>query len=119
MASFALERITPMPENTDAEPRLGDVEQLAHQLRDRAEVDQAQLLGPEGLLTQLTQRVLNRALDVELAEHLGDEMGDPLVGGRATTATGTSSRRWCPSMPAGWPGSTSRSCASTPGDVRA
>ena len=56
-----------MPENTDAEPRLGDVEQLADQLLDRADADQAQLLGPDGLLAQLTQRVLNRPLDVELA----------------------------------------------------
>jgi transposase-like protein len=71
-----------MPENTDAEARLGDVEQLADQLLDRADADQAQLLGPEGLLTQLTQRVLNRALDVELAEHLGYEKGDP--GGRGS-----------------------------------
>lgn len=50
-----------------------DVEGLAEELLDRADADQAQLLGPDGLLTQLTQRVLNRALDAELAGHLGYE----------------------------------------------
>jgi hypothetical protein len=59
-----------MTENASDQALPGDVEQLAEQLMDRAEADQAQLLGPDGLLTQLTQRVLNRALDVELAEHL-------------------------------------------------
>jgi hypothetical protein len=39
--------------------------------------ESAQLLGPDGLLTQLTQRVLNRALDAEPTEHLGYEKGDP------------------------------------------
>lgn len=48
-----------------------DVEGLAEELLDRADADQPQLLGPDGLLTQLTQRVLNRALDAELAGHLG------------------------------------------------
>jgi putative transposase len=78
-----------MPENTDAEPRLGDVEQLADQLLDRADADQAQLLGPDGLLTQLTQRVLNRALDVELAEHLGYEKGDPAGRGSGNNRNGS------------------------------
>jgi hypothetical protein len=77
-----------MPENVDAEPRLGDVDQLADQLLDRADADQAQLLGPEGLLTQLTQRVLNRALDVELAEHLGYEKGDPAGRGSGNNRNG-------------------------------
>jgi transposase-like protein len=78
-----------MPENTDAEPQLGDVEQLADQLLDRADADQAQLLGPDGLLTQLTQRVLNRALDVELAEHLGYEKGDPAGRGSGNNRNGS------------------------------
>jgi hypothetical protein len=45
-------------------------------LLDRGDADQAQLLGPDGLLTQLTQRVLNRALDVELVERPGYEQGE-------------------------------------------
>jgi transposase-like protein len=81
-----------MPENVDAEPRLGDVDQLADQLLDRADADQAQLLGPEGLLTQLTQRVLNRALDVELAEHLGYENGDPAGRGSGNNRNGSTTK---------------------------
>jgi hypothetical protein len=38
---------------------------------NRADAEQAPLLGPDGLFTRLTHRVLNRALDTELAEHLG------------------------------------------------
>lgn len=53
------------------DPRTPDVDALAEQLLDRADADSAQLLGPDGLLRQLTQRVLNRALDAELTEHLG------------------------------------------------
>jgi transposase-like protein len=59
-----------------------DVEELAEQLLKRADAEQAQLLGPDGLFTQLTQRVLDRALDIELTEHLGYEKGDP--GGRGS-----------------------------------
>jgi putative transposase len=66
-----------------------DVEQLAEQLLDRADADQAQLLGPDGLLTQLTQRVLNRALDTELAEHLGYEKGDPAGRGSGNNRNGS------------------------------
>lgn len=119
--------------HSSGQPR-EDVERLAEQLLDRADADQAQLLGPDGLLTQLTQRVLNRALDAELAEHLGYEKGDPAGRGSGNNrngstdktvltdigacrsrypgiATAASTHRWCPSTPAGWLGSTSR-CSS-------
>ncbi|PRC54029.1 IS256 family transposase, partial [Mycobacterium sp. ITM-2017-0098] len=33
--------------------------------------------GPEGLLAQITKSVLERALDVEIADHLGYGPGDP------------------------------------------
>ncbi|GAB3437316.1 hypothetical protein GCM10027569_92080 [Flindersiella endophytica] len=70
----------------------GDVERLAEQLLDRADADQAQLLGPDGLLTQLTQRVLNRALDAELAEHLGYEKGDPTGRGSGNNRNGSTDK---------------------------
>jgi putative transposase len=66
-----------MTENAADNVPFGDVDQLADELMNRADADHAQLLGPVGLLTRLTQRVLNRALDAELAEHLGYEKGDP------------------------------------------
>jgi putative transposase len=33
--------------------------------------------GPDGLLAQITKSVLERALDVEIADHLGYDHGDP------------------------------------------
>jgi len=36
-----------------------------------------ELLGPDGLIAQLTKRVLEKALDAELTEHLGYEKYDP------------------------------------------
>jgi putative transposase len=74
-------------EDQDVE-RPQDVAALAEQLLDRADADQAALLGPDGLLTQLTQRVLNRALDTELAEHLGYEKGDPAGRGSGNNRNG-------------------------------
>ncbi|MEU2013878.1 IS256 family transposase [Nocardia sp. NPDC019302] len=65
---------------------------LAEQLLDRADADSTQLLGPDGLLTQLTQRVLNRALDAELTEHLGYEKGDPAGRGSGNNRNGSTSK---------------------------
>lgn len=80
-----------MTEETDADhPQ--DVDRLAEQLLDRADAEQAQLLGADGLLTQLTQRVLNRALDTELAEHLGYEKGDPAGRGSGNSRNGATSK---------------------------
>ena len=36
-----------------------------------------ELLGPDGVLAELTERLLERGLSEELAEHLGYEAGDP------------------------------------------
>jgi hypothetical protein len=41
-----------------------------------------EIAGPDGLLGQLTRRLLNRALEVELSEHLGYEAGEAPPGGR-------------------------------------
>uniref|UniRef100_UPI001C3F30AC transposase n=1 Tax=Nocardia araoensis TaxID=228600 RepID=UPI001C3F30AC len=74
------------------DPHTPDVDALAEQLLDRADADSAQLLGPDGLLTQLTQRVLNRALDAELTEHLGYEKGDPAGRGSGNNRNGWTSK---------------------------
>ena len=46
------------------------------------------LLGPDGVLAELTKRILERALAEEMTEHLGYEPGDPMVMVRVTTVTG-------------------------------
>ena len=46
------------------------------------------LLGPDGVLAELTKRILERALAEEMTDHLGYESGDPIGHGRVTTVTG-------------------------------
>jgi putative transposase len=46
------------------------------------------LVGPGGLLTQLTQRVLQAALEAEMADHLGYELGDPVGNGSGNSRNG-------------------------------
>lgn len=49
-----------------------------------------EVTGPDGLLQQLTQRLVERAMDAELTEHLGYERGAAPPGGAGNTRNGTS-----------------------------
>ena len=49
----------------------------------------AELLGPDGLLTELTKSVLERALAAELTDHLGYEPHDPGGRGSGNSRNGT------------------------------
>lgn len=40
-------------------------------LMERVDAEGLELLGPDGVLTELTSRIMNRALEVELTDHLG------------------------------------------------
>lgn len=80
------------PETEQDNPVASGVDEVAEVLLDRADAEGAQLLGLGGLLTQLTQRVLGRALDAELAEHLGYEKGDPAGRGSGNSRNGTSAK---------------------------
>src|SRR3954447_21550682 len=44
--------------------------------------------GPNGLLAKMTKAVLERALDVEIADHLGYEPGDPAGNGSGNSRNG-------------------------------
>ncbi|MGV0636333.1 IS256 family transposase [Mycolicibacillus trivialis] len=44
--------------------------------------------GPDGLLAAITKSVLERALDVEIADHLGYEAGDPAGAGSGNSRNG-------------------------------
>lgn len=59
-----------------------------------AQVDREglELLGPDGVLTELTSRIMNRALEVEMTEHLGYEHGDPAGAGSGNNRNGTSAK---------------------------
>ena len=48
-----------------------------------------ELLGPDGVLAELTKRLLERGLAEELSEHLGYEPGDPAGRGSGNNRNGT------------------------------
>jgi putative transposase len=52
-------------------------EELADQLLGKAQEQGVELLGPDGLLSQATKAVLERALAEEMTGHLGYEKHDP------------------------------------------
>ena len=64
-------------------------EELADQLLDKARAEGAELLGPDGLLSQVTKAVLERALAEEMTGHLGYEKHDPAGRGSGNSRNGT------------------------------
>jgi len=69
-----------------------DQKQLAEQLLAQAEEQNIELVGPGGLLNQLTKNVLETALDAEMAEHLGYEKHDPAGHNSGNSRNGTRSK---------------------------
>ena len=51
------------------------------------------LLGPDGVLAELTKRILERALAEEMTDHLGYESGDPIGHGTGNNRNGTSPKQ--------------------------
>ena len=60
-----------MSETLDPVANEVDQRQLAEQLLAQAKEQGVELVGPNGLLNQLTKNVLETALDAEMTEHLG------------------------------------------------
>jgi len=67
-------------------------DELADQLLDRAQAEGAELLGPEGLLSQVTKAVLERALAEEMTGHLGYERHDPAGRGSGNSRNGMTAK---------------------------
>jgi transposase-like protein len=67
-------------------------EDLADQLLDKARAEGAELLGPDGLLSQVTKAVLERALAEEMTGHLGYEKHDPAGRGSGNSRNGTTAK---------------------------
>jgi putative transposase len=67
-------------------------DELADQLLDRAQAEGAELLGPDGLLSQVTKAVLERALAEEMIGHLGYEKHDPAGRGSGNSRNGTTGK---------------------------
>lgn len=63
-------------------------EDTLDQLMAKVEADGLELMGPEGVLTQLTSQIMNRALEAEMTHHLGYEKDDPAGWGSGNNRNG-------------------------------
>lgn len=86
-----------------ASPDRWDVERFPSELRERLGdelIDQLlagarteeEIVGPGGVLAQLTRRLVERAMAAELSEHLGYERGQAPPGGAGNARNGTTSK---------------------------
>jgi putative transposase len=75
-----------------AKPPLVDAA-MADELLARAQTDGIELLGPDGLLSQVTKAVLERALAEEMNQHLGYEKHDPAGRGSGNSRNGVTGKR--------------------------
>ena len=64
-------------------------DELVDRLMAQVDAQGLELLGPEGVLTELTSRILSRGLEVEMADHLGYEKGDPAGWGSGNNRNGS------------------------------
>ncbi len=80
------------PEVAATPPVPVDQDQVAEQLLAQAKAQGVELVGPNGLLNQLTKRVLETALEEEMSAHLGYQKHDPLGRDRGNSRNGTRSK---------------------------
>lgn len=78
-----------MTETLDSVTSDVDQHELAEQLLAQAKEHGIDLVGPDGLLNQLTKNVLETALDAEMTEHLGYDKHDPVGRGSGNSRNGT------------------------------
>src|SRR2546429_5996026 len=81
-------KMTRKPDSGKSAPRPLVDEELADQLLGRAQAGGAELLGPDGLLSQVTKAVLERALAEEMTGHLRYEKHDPAGRGSGNSRNG-------------------------------
>ncbi|MBF6166914.1 IS256 family transposase [Streptomyces gardneri] len=83
-----------MSETLDAVAKkdAADTKKLAEQLLKQAKEQGIDLVGPGGLLNQLTKTVLETALEAEMTEHVGYEKHDPAGRGTPNSRNGTRSK---------------------------
>ena len=74
-----------------AEPEL-DEQSVAEQLVAQARAKGIDLVGPDGLLNQLTKRVFEAALEEEMSEHLGYDKHDPVGRNHGNSRNGVRSK---------------------------
>jgi hypothetical protein len=113
-----------------------DLSLLADELVAAARGQGIELTGPGGLLTGLTRQVLETALEVEMADHLGYDRHDRAGHGSGNSRNGSTAKTartdvevritvprpaparsrgpWSRNMPGGWPASMKRCCPCMP-----
>lgn len=64
-------------------------DELIDRLMSQVDADGLELLGPDGVLSEITSRVLNRALQEEMTDHVGYEKGDPAGRGSGNSRNGS------------------------------
>jgi len=64
-------------------------DELVDRLMAQVDAEGLELLGPDGVLTELTSRILSRGLEVELTDYLGYERGDPAGWGSGNNRNGS------------------------------
>lgn len=75
---------------TDSEKRRDVIDEaVLDRLMAQVESEGLELLGPDGILTELTSRIMNRAMDAERTAHLGYEQGDRAGWGSGNSRNGT------------------------------
>ena len=85
VAAEAAAQEEPAPPAIDEQ---GVAEQLVAQAREKG----IELVGPNGLLAQLTKRVLETALDAEMSDHLGYDKHDPVGRNHGNSRNGVRSK---------------------------
>src|SRR5947209_18745707 len=91
------------PSGETTAPPPGILERLPDEMRDKLPdelVDELlagarteeEVVGPGGLLSQLTKRLVERAMEVELTDHLGYEPHQEPPGGAGNTRNGSTSK---------------------------
>src|ERR687887_291416 len=80
-----------VPDGVPAEVRELLPDELVDELLAGARSEE-EIVGPGGLLSQLTRRLVERALEVELTDHLGYEHGQAPPGGVGNARNGTTSK---------------------------
>jgi len=80
-----------LPEEESAAKRLADAvsdEAVDRMIADAKETGLSLLDGPDGLVGQLSARIIERALAAEMDDHLGYEKGDPAGNGSGNSRNG-------------------------------
>jgi putative transposase len=78
---------------TGSDPLAGVPAEVLDALMASVKAEGVELLGENGVLAGLTKRILERALDEELTDHLGYERGDPAGRDNGNSRNGSTPKR--------------------------